>query len=149
MFWVFMCACIVFVVSLSSLFLFWEVWSQERIGRRIEEGRRRGEGEDRRRGDSRMGVQVLLLRDPGAELGWAGLSDTLPSAGGERESTSDTHTCTYTQFSHPYMPWPLPWARKNRSLLWNAWSDYQKLHAAMLELERLRTKEKCLLSLRW
>lgn len=28
-----------------------------------------------------MDVQVLLLMDPGAELGWAVLSDTLPSAG--------------------------------------------------------------------
>jgi len=35
-----------------------------------------------------MAAQVLLLMDPGAELGWAVLSDTLPSAGGERE-----HTC--------------------------------------------------------
>lgn len=33
-----------------------------------------------------MDAQVLLLRDPGAELGWAELSDTLPSAGG-REGT--------------------------------------------------------------
>lgn len=31
-----------------------------------------------------MDAQVLLLMDPGAELGWAVLSDTLPSAG-ERE----------------------------------------------------------------
>lgn len=28
-----------------------------------------------------MTAQVLLLMDPGAELGWAVLSDTLPSAG--------------------------------------------------------------------
>lgn len=37
-----------------------------------------------------MDAQVLLLMDPGAELGWAELSDTLPSAGGEREHTSPT-----------------------------------------------------------
>lgn len=30
-----------------------------------------------------MDAQVLLLMDPGAELGWAVLSDTLPSAGEE------------------------------------------------------------------
>lgn len=33
--------------------------------------------------DRGMDVQVLLLMDPGAELGWAVLSDTLPSAGRE------------------------------------------------------------------
>lgn len=32
-----------------------------------------------------MDAQVLLLMEPGAELGWAVLSDTLPSAGGERK----------------------------------------------------------------
>lgn len=32
-----------------------------------------------------MDAQVLLLMDPGAELGWVVLSDTLPSAGGRKE----------------------------------------------------------------
>lgn len=32
-----------------------------------------------------MDAQVLLLRDPGAELGWAELSERLPSGGGERK----------------------------------------------------------------
>lgn len=35
-----------------------------------------------------MDAQVLLLMDPGAELGWAELSETLPSVGGDRE-----HNC--------------------------------------------------------
>lgn len=39
-----------------------------------------------------MDVQVLLLMDPGAGLGWAVLSDTLPSAGGERKYTSHQQT---------------------------------------------------------
>lgn len=32
-----------------------------------------------------MDAQVLLLIDPGAELGWAELSERLPSRGGERK----------------------------------------------------------------
>lgn len=49
----------------------------------------RGKGE--RRGEWGGGVQVLLM-DPGTELGWAVLSDTLPS-GGDRDRISDTrHT---------------------------------------------------------
>lgn len=32
-----------------------------------------------RKYDRGINAQVLLLRDPGAELGWAVLSDTLPS----------------------------------------------------------------------
>lgn len=32
-----------------------------------------------------MDAQVLLLMDPGAELGWAELSERLPSGGGERK----------------------------------------------------------------
>lgn len=44
-----------------------------------------------------MDAQVLLLMDPGAELGWAELSDTLPSAGRERESTLVTTTKIISQ----------------------------------------------------
>lgn len=43
-------------------------------------------GKTKRKDNRGMDAQVLLLRDPGAELGWAELSDTLPSAGG-REGT--------------------------------------------------------------
>lgn len=63
----------------------------EPAGRKVEREKSRGEkkgkmGEDEKRKDDRgMDAQVLLLMDPGAELGWAVLSDTLPSAGGERE----------------------------------------------------------------
>lgn len=46
-----------------------------------------------------MDSQVLLLMDPGAELGWAVLSDTLPSAGGEREHTRHQQE-TQKGFSH-------------------------------------------------
>lgn len=42
-------------------------------------------GRQKRKDDRGMDAQVLLLMDPGAELGWAVLSDTLPSAGRERE----------------------------------------------------------------
>lgn len=48
-------------------------------GYRVEEWQRReGMGVRRERGGE-GGAQVLLLMDPGAELDWAGLSDTLPS----------------------------------------------------------------------
>lgn len=52
--------------------------------RKVEREKSRGEkwktGEDKKRKDDRgMDAQVLLLMDPGAELGWAVLSDTLPS----------------------------------------------------------------------
>lgn len=58
-------------------------------GRRVEE--RKGKwGKTKRKDDRGMDAQVLLLMDPGAELGWAVLSDTLPSAGGERAQTSPT-----------------------------------------------------------
>lgn len=60
-------------------------------------------GKTRRKDDRGMDVQVLLLMDPGAELGWAVLSDTLPSAGGEREYTSHQKTSGIknTCFGHP------------------------------------------------
>ena len=38
-----------------------------------------------------MDAQVLLLMDPGAELGWAELSDTLPSVGRGRKHTRHQH----------------------------------------------------------
>lgn len=44
------------------------------------EGREKENGEDETEScDGGMDAQVLLLMDPGAELGWAVLSDTLPS----------------------------------------------------------------------
>lgn len=43
--------------------------------------KRRKRGRQNRKSDRGMNAQVLLLMDPGAELGWAVLSDTLPSAG--------------------------------------------------------------------
>lgn len=59
-----------------------QVWSRK--GRRFKGEGSRGEkrknrGETKRRDDRGMDAQVLLLMDPGAELGWAVLSDTLPS----------------------------------------------------------------------
>lgn len=75
-------------VLLILVCLFWGVWSQGE-GREGEKQREEKEsGEDKRKDDMGMDAQVLLLMDPGAELGWAVLSDTLPSAGGEREHTS-------------------------------------------------------------
>lgn len=56
------------------------------------EERARSGGEGRGVTDKqRVGVQVLLLRVPGAELGWAGLSDTPPSAGGKEKGHSEIH----------------------------------------------------------
>lgn len=48
-------------------------------GRGAEERKGKTGGEPKRRDDKGMDAQVLLLMDPGAELGWAVLSDTLPS----------------------------------------------------------------------
>lgn len=50
----------------------------------VEREKSRGEkrkngGRQKRKDDRGMDAQVLLLMDPGAELGWAVLSDTLPS----------------------------------------------------------------------
>ena len=42
-----------------------------------------------------MDAQVLLLMDPGAELGWAELSDTLPSVGREREDNRHEHSSSH------------------------------------------------------
>lgn len=52
-------------------------------GRGRKNGRRKKK--KKTKGDWRMDAQVLLLIDPGAELGWAELSERLPSAGGERK----------------------------------------------------------------
>lgn len=54
-------------------------------------------GKTKRKDDRGMDAQVLLLMDPGAELGWAVLSDTLPSAGGEREHTCHQHKANFTE----------------------------------------------------
>lgn len=56
--------------------------------RKVERARKEkmeGGKKNKRKGDWRMDAQVLLLRDPGAELGWAELSERLPSGGGERK----------------------------------------------------------------
>lgn len=61
-------------------------------------GRLRGRGGEKngkwekkkKKDDGRMDAQVLLLIDPGAELGWAELSDRLPSGGGERKHNMRT-----------------------------------------------------------
>lgn len=44
-----------------------------------------GEKKENRKGEWMVDAQVLLLIDPGAELGWAELSERLPSGGGERK----------------------------------------------------------------
>lgn len=46
-----------------------------------------GKGKKKKKDDGRMDAQVLLLIDPGAELGWAELSDRLPSGGGRGNTT--------------------------------------------------------------
>lgn len=65
-------------------FLSYRFWSQE-DSREGEEGEMEGGKKGKAKGDWRMDAQVLLLIDPGAELGWAELSERLPSAGGERK----------------------------------------------------------------
>lgn len=47
--------------------------------------------------DRGMDAQVLLLRDPGAELGWAELSDTLPSVGESGNTSSPKQNSSYIQ----------------------------------------------------
>lgn len=66
-----MCACECVCVYISRL-----QFGANNGGRRGRGVGKRGGGQQTDRG---VGVQVLLLRVPGAELGWAGLSDTLPS----------------------------------------------------------------------
>ena len=51
-------------------------------------------GRSKIKDDRGMDAQVLLLRDPGAELGWAELSDTLPSVG-ESGNTSSPKQISY------------------------------------------------------
>ena len=74
-------------------------------GEKGEKGESGGGGEERReegrpeKEEGRGGglgsvireAQVLLLMDPGAELGRAGLSETLPSAGRNRETHAVSH----------------------------------------------------------
>lgn len=68
----------------SSFFLYnFKCWSQEPGEEQYKEKKKRKQGRQNRKRDREMDAQVLLLMDPGAELGWAVLSDTLPSAGEE------------------------------------------------------------------
>lgn len=56
--------------------------------RKVERARKEKWKEEikrKQKGDWRMDAQVLLLMDPGAELGWAELSERLPSGGGEKK----------------------------------------------------------------
>lgn len=53
-------------------------------------------GKTKRKDDRGMDAQVLLLMDPGAELGWAELSETLPSVGGDREHNCHQHKTKLT-----------------------------------------------------
>lgn len=55
-------------------------------GRRAE-GKKREWGKQKEKMSDWMDAQVLLLIEPGAELGWAELSDTLPSV----VRTEETH----------------------------------------------------------
>ena len=75
------------------LFYLGGVWSPEG-GWEGEEQRKEKEkwGKTKRKDDKGMDAQVLLLMDPGAELGWAELSDTLPSGGREREYNCQKHS---------------------------------------------------------
>ena len=77
------CVCVCARVCTSVYYSLEPIMWEER-GRIWEEGGR-GEQTD---GDGDGGIQVLLLRVPGAELGWAGLSDTPPSGGGKEEERS-------------------------------------------------------------
>lgn len=82
------------VISFSIL----RVWSP---GRRLKGDKSKGEkrklGKTKRKDDRGMDAQVLLLMDPGAELGWAELSDTLPSAGRERDYNQHRGTSLFCE----------------------------------------------------
>lgn len=92
-----------------SLVFLW-VWSVIFILKVLEPREEVWEGEEGKNGkwekkkkkdDGRMDAQVLLLIDPGAELGWAELSDRLPSGRGERKhnkSQDKSHLTSYFFF---------------------------------------------------
>lgn len=70
-----------FLFSFFFIYYF-KCWSQESGEEQNKEKRKEKENrEDKTKKVTEMDAQVLLLMDPGAELGWAVLSDTLPSAG--------------------------------------------------------------------
>lgn len=60
--------------------------------------KKRKMGKEKKKDDGRMDAQVLLLIDPGAELGWAELSDRLPSGGGERKHNMRTKVILQATF---------------------------------------------------
>lgn len=66
-------------------FRFFSVFGARGGGRKESKGGGKEAGRTERMDEGWMDAQVLLLMDPGAELGWTVLSDTLPSAGNERE----------------------------------------------------------------
>lgn len=73
--------------------------ARRKVEREESRGEKRKMGKIKRK-DRGMDAQVLLLMDPGAELGWAELSDTLPSVGGEREHTCHHHKGHLTERIH-------------------------------------------------
>lgn len=85
------------IVCFWFFFLLFFYFKRFGAKRKVEREKSRGEkwktGDDKkkRKDDRGMDAQVLLLMEPGAELGWAVLSDTLPSAGGEREYSCYCH----------------------------------------------------------
>lgn len=68
-------------------------------GRSAEEKKRKM-GKTKTKDDRGMDAQVLLLIDPGAELGWAELSDTLPSVGGRKGTHCHQSKTHLTQRFH-------------------------------------------------
>lgn len=68
-------------VGVYSFFFFsiLKIGAKRKVEREKRGGQKRKMGERKRKDDRGMDAQVLLLMDPGAELGWAVLSDTLPS----------------------------------------------------------------------
>lgn len=76
---------IVFVFSISDAWSRGEGWEGEE--------QEKEDREDNRGHDRGTSAQVLLLMDPGAEPGWAVLSDTLPSAGEEKKTHFNQKQC--------------------------------------------------------
>lgn len=64
------------------LFILLKVGARNKLrGKGAKKKKKKNKEDKTRKCDRGVNAQVLLLMDPGAELGWAVLSDTLPSAG--------------------------------------------------------------------
>lgn len=91
----------VYVVAYSYFFSYFRgLEPRGRLRGRSAEEKKRKMGKTKTKDDRGMDAQVLLLIDPGAELGWAELSDTLPSVGGRKGTHCHQNKTHLTQRIH-------------------------------------------------